>query len=310
MKFLLLSDMHLLWNNPVCRRDDLTTVQFEKLRFILDYADKNNLPILQAGDFFDAPRSYIFLPKVIDVFNEYPDVDIYAIFGGRRHDTYLYSNETRDATNLGILGKTGIINILGKDFVVLSSDRMGAFIYGASYGEEIPEVEGANDFNILVIHAPIMENTFSINIDYMDAKKFLFKYKDYDLILCGDIHRRFVVTSKDNRFIINTGPMLRKTADEYNLSFTPGFCVFDTEKRSINWVTIPHKPSDEVISRDHIGNIEEVDSMLEEFITEIEKDFEVGVDILQNLHLFIKKNKLPDGVVNYISETISRRKEG
>jgi len=30
MKLLLLSDMHLLWNNPICRKDNLVEEQFEK----------------------------------------------------------------------------------------------------------------------------------------------------------------------------------------------------------------------------------------------------------------------------------------
>ena len=51
MKLLLLSDIHLLWHNPVCRLDNLVEEQFNKLWFVLDYAEKNNLTICQSGDF-------------------------------------------------------------------------------------------------------------------------------------------------------------------------------------------------------------------------------------------------------------------
>ena len=34
MKLALISDLHILNNNPVCRLDDLTLTQFDKLRFV------------------------------------------------------------------------------------------------------------------------------------------------------------------------------------------------------------------------------------------------------------------------------------
>ena len=109
MKLLLLSDLHLLWKNPVARKDNLPDIQFEKLEFVLDYAQEKDCIILQAGDMFDRPRSYHLLSQVMDIIGSY-EVPIYCVYG--QHDTYLYSKETRYATNLGILERSGLVHIL------------------------------------------------------------------------------------------------------------------------------------------------------------------------------------------------------
>jgi len=158
MKIALISDLHILNHNPVCRLDDLVETQFDKKRSVLEHCKENNLPLIQAGDFWDSPRGYILLNRVMDLLKEYPTVDIYAIFGGKRHDTYLYSDETREATNLGILEKSELVTILGKDYIPLFSDKQVVKLYGASFGEDVPEVEDKDDFNVLVIHAPITDN--------------------------------------------------------------------------------------------------------------------------------------------------------
>ena len=69
MKFILLSDMHLMERNPVCRLDNIEITQFDKLSYILEYAAINGLPILQAGDFFDRPRCYKVLGSIIFYLN-------------------------------------------------------------------------------------------------------------------------------------------------------------------------------------------------------------------------------------------------
>jgi len=310
MRLLLLSDVHIIYNNPICRLDDLVSFQYDKLKFIFDYAIDNNIKyILQSGDWVDNPRNYKVLSDIAFFLKEYKDnVSLFCVFG--QHDTYMYSELTRGATNLGVLERTGLVTILGSKptpLIGISLDN-NTHAYGVSYGEEIPEVESDDDFNVLVIHAPITDQPIHPKAEAIDAHEFLATNKDYNLILCGDIHRRFCIGDNKKNFIINTGPMIRKTADEYNLAHIPSFAVFDTEEREFEWVEIPHKPTDEVISRDHIDTPEETALMLEDFISEMKQDYEITVDLLENIQSFINKNKLPQSVVNIISETISRKK--
>lgn len=306
MKLLLISDLHLLWDSPIARLDDAPAAQRQKLEFVLEYAKENDMVILQAGDFFDRPRSWMLLPIVIDLLKNY-GVKTYCVYG--QHDTYMYSSETRDSTSLGILAKFGLVTILGSELT--GSVHIGrdptVSLYGCSFGQEVPEVV-SDEFNVLVIHAPIAESALFPGHDYVDARRFLKKHKNYDLTLCGDIHRFFCV-EQDERFILNTGPMLRRTAEQYSFEHRPGFFTFDTGRieERLDWVEIPHEPSEKVLSRDHIENPQLVNEMLDKFVSSISTSTEIeGVDFERNLQAFIEGNAIEQSVVDLISEKMSR----
>jgi len=304
MKFALLSDLHLLWQNPVARLDNLVEVQFDKLSYVLDWCRNNDAILLQAGDFNDRPRSWAGLPQIITFLKRY-GVKIYCVAG--QHDYYMYSEESRPSTTLGILNEIELVKILNEKFIGLEGEDI--FLYGCSFGEKIPEIRDRGDFNILVIHAPIAEEPLFPNQNYMDAKKFLKENKDYEVILCGDIHREFCIKIKD-RIIINTGCMLRKTADEYNFQHKPCFYSFDTDTKEIEKHIIPHKPAKEILSRNHIENKVETDLILDEFVKSIQdvKEFS-GVNIVENLFEFIREHGIPKDIQNIITCIVNNTEE-
>lgn len=256
MKFILLSDVHLLGKNPVSRIDDLVETQLDKLLFVLRKAWLENATILQAGDLFDRPRNWLLLPKVAEMIK---GTSFFSIFG--QHDTYLYSEETRDRTCLGVLEKAGVIKILGKSPTTLGETA----IYGCSFGQEIPTPEDRKTFNILVIHADISDRPVYPGHEYADAEKFLSAWPEYDLIHCADIHIKFAFERK-GRHIINTGPLLRKEASEYNMTHKPSICLFDTEKRTAEWIEVPHLPGPEVLDRGRIERETELKDVMNDFI--------------------------------------------
>lgn len=304
MKLILISDLHLLWDNPVARKDLLRETQFKKLDFIWSYAQENNAVVLQAGDFFNRPRSWYLLPEVINFLKSYPDVEVYAVYGGRNHDTYMYSNETRHNTNLGILERSGLVKILGNREV----DTTQALLYGCSFGEEVPKPDGNlkdGTWNVLVIHAPIYTKKIPFLEDSIVAKDFLKEHKDYDLILCADIHRKFIVRD-GKRMICNTGPILRRTAEEYSFSHEPCFFVYDTEKGDLEEIVIPYEPADKVLDRDHIDRKQEVESILDDFVSEYENEFEAEVDIYDNLKKIMEVGKLSKNTENIIYGMVNK----
>lgn len=303
MKFLLISDFHLLYDTPVCRKDNVLQAGLNKLKFILDYAEENNCIILQAGDMFDVPRSWRLLAAVQNILYS-RSAKIYAIYG--QHDNYMYSENSKPSTILGVLSNAGYIDILSSNPVIL--DKENIKIYGCSYGQTIPECcnEG---FNILVIHAPILEQKlWTGQQNYMMAGEFLNRYKQYDLILCGDIHRKFCLSLK-NKYIVNTGCILRIEADEYNLTYKPSFAIFDTVSRGINWGDIPHSSSEEIISRKHIVLKKENEKMLDEFVSTIKMNIKdnadlYGYDFKSNLYKYLKVNNISEDIKNIIFETM------
>jgi CMP-2-keto-3-deoxyoctulosonic acid synthetase len=68
---------------------------------------------------------------------------------------------------------------------------------------------------------------------------------------------------------------------------------------------IPHKPAEQVLSRDHLEYQRASEEMLESFIQNIDTRWSGHIDIMENLNQFIKQNKIEKEVVNIISEVIS-----
>ena len=317
MELVALADLHLSWENPMARTDDVAIEQFSKLRYVLDYCneDPTNRILIIAGDMFDRPRSWYLLPKVIELLKQYPSVRIYAIFG--QHDTYLYSETTRKNTNLGILEEAGLVTILGeKPFCIASSEITAKQpsinylrIYGCHFGQKVPTIiEHKKPINILVIHAPIANKELFPGHEFTGAKSFLRKHKDFDLIICGDIHRQFFVHLGD-RIIVNPGPMVRRIGETYNFKHKPSFGEYNAESGIIDLHEIPHKPAEEVLSRDHIEQPAENKAVLDKFIKELKTqgltERNQGT-FAENLQKYLKQNEIDPRICKIIANTMQK----
>lgn len=297
MNLILTSDTHLLWDKPVARTDDAHATQLQKFTFVLEYAKKNNATIIIAGDMFDKPRSWHLLPIITSLLKDY-NVPIFCCFG--QHDVYMYSELSKDKTNLGILAKAGLVTTLDEHPLSPKLKEKVSF-YGCSYGQNVPEILDRDRFNILVIHAGITDKALWAGQDCLDATKFLQQH-DFDLIVCGDIHQKFCIKDKGG-YICNSGPLLRKEASVYNFTHKPGFYIFNTESVDApEFIEVPHQPAEEVLSRTHIEYAESAESALNEFVSSIEKSEVQDEDFRTNLMSFIKSNQLPENVVNLLME--------
>lgn len=310
MNLILLSDTHLLWDKPIARLDDLHQTQFIKLKFIFDYAEGTNSKIIIAGDVFNKPRSWNLLPEMTDFLKKY-DIEIFSVYG--QHDTYMYSIETRDKTNLGVLAKAGLVRILEGQSLSLNgglTKEQKTDFYGVSYGQDIPKIKNKDCFNILVIHAPIAAKALYPNQQYIDALTFL-KENPFDLIVAGDIHQKYMF-EYEGRYICNSGPLLRKEASIYNFSHKPGFWFVNIEDLANHkdvpvFVEIPHRPAEEILSRTHLDYEKESESVLNEFISSISNTkIEEGVSFVDNLWRFVKENNIEKPVVDLLSEVINK----
>jgi len=308
MKFILLSDLHLTCNTPIARLDNIEETWKRKLKFILDYAKLNEMKILVAGDFFDRPRDWRIVTEFLKLMEDYEGVTISSVFG--QHDMYLYSKD-RYSTSLGVLIKTGMISELDitpwcfpiyrnnylKDFIHINEETIG--IYGASWGQEIPDPN--RNINILVIHKNISDAPLFPGHEYTGAELFLKSHPEYHVIICGDIHKRFFF-QKNGRIIVNPGPLLRMEATDYNMTYDPAFPVLDIDTQSVEWVTIPHEPAEKVLSRKHIENKKETESMLDEFIKNVSVDHKITFSFKENLQEYLTNNNIPQDVKNIISK--------
>ncbi len=297
MKLVLLSDIHLLWDKPRARLDDAKETQLRKLEFVLEYADRNGGIILQSGDIFDSPRSYRVLGSAIALFRKHCHTKIYSVFG--QHDTYLYNENTRSHTSLGILEVAKLVQVLGPQPAFIQGICR---LWGCSYGASIPAADNKYDLKILVIHAMISAGPMWVGQqDYSVAKDFLKKHKRYDLTLCGDAHQKFLF--KDGkRIICNSGPLLRREASKEMWEHKPGFWVYDTETQDIEWVEIPHEPAEKVLTRAHIEDRQEMSQMLKEFIEAIKIGVPKGLSLRDNLLRLMQDSDIESEVRAILSE--------
>lgn len=252
-RYVALADLHLLYNNPVCRLDNLVDVQWEKLTYVYEYAKKKEANVIVAGDVHVTSNNYSLLNQLISFLRRYANQGVFTFSVYGQHDLK-YRNP--DDTNLQILINSGYIQLLGEKPIVVTSElsrlKIHHRIWGASWMGPVPSPgENQSPTDILVIHDSISPAKIYPGQQNTDAKKFLIDHPAFDIVLCGDIHRTFIEEYK-GRTIVNPGPLLRREADEYNLIHKPGFFYFDLERTHVEFVQVPHQPASEVITRKHI----------------------------------------------------------
>ena len=313
VKLALLSDAHLTFKNFTARKDNAVKTGLEKFAKVLSWCEEKEASLVIAGDLFDKPRSWFMLAQIMDLVRK-AGVDIYAVYG--QHDIYFRSKDTLDRTNLGILRKAGLVKILSDIPVEVPKTRgrrgLQVRIYGASYGEEIPkpiETEQANIYNMLAVHAPIYSGSIT-GMDTLNALSFLRKHP-YDLIHCGDIHRRFEVETNKS-VLLNPGPLLRKSADDYNFSHRPGFfdmTFYSGSEWEYRFVEVEHRPASEVLTRSHLIPTDgaEMEHFLEMLTSDDEGEF---TDFIVSFEQYCKYYKINPEIYDLVSSIADEHLQG
>lgn len=246
MRFLLLSDIHATSKIPIGRQDDILETFKRKFAFVLQYAQKHNATILQAGDFFDKPRDWHILFLTTSLLKKY-NIPIYTIFG--QHDLYMRADPQSTPTTMGILNNSNFIKILTHESPTIFNKNI--YVYGCNWGA-IPPKPMPNKINILVIHMSITNKQLYPKHDFTSTPYFISKHKGWDLILAGDIHIKTIYQGNKTTFI-NTGPMLRLVSDKYNSKHHPCFFLYNTNSRKSKEIIIPHQESKIILTRKHIS---------------------------------------------------------
>lgn len=223
MKFILVSDLHLILTSPASRTDNLEKEQWNKLEKVYRYARKVGGIVLQAGDFVDSPRSWMLLKKIYLFFRKFPDVKTYFVIG--QHDLYIRSKTS--FTIVSVLTK-----LFKKNFFLLTKNSIqvgNISLFGVSYNDKIRPIKTSpKSFNILLIHKPITMDLEKLQ-NYSSAKSLIKQIGTFNCVVCGDIHKRFIyINKKTKNIILNSGPLIRKSQTDID---SPGFFVLDTETK-------------------------------------------------------------------------------
>lgn len=251
MKIGIIGDAHFSNRPPVRRIDDYLNTHLDKLKQCFNiFGNENCNCIIQVGDFFDSHTvSNKIISEIIRTIFYFQNPDplcrkhIFCIAG--QHDLSGNTMSSYQNSPLNILESSGAIITLHDSFIVERRKDKNVVLYGSSFGQDVPQVEYKDWFNILVTHRMIGNREIYPDQEITKPKAFLKKYPDFDAVFCGDYHYRFAA-EYEGRVILNPGALVRKTIDKRDLEHKPGVYIFDTETKKYVLHLLDVKPIEEV----------------------------------------------------------------
>lgn len=302
MKILLMSDAHLRTSIPAARKDDFVETQFKKWEFIL----KQDADIIvQAGDLFDKPTPpYSLLVRFMKLLAKY-NKHIYCIYG--QHDMMMRSKNL-NRTALGILEAADLITIIPPEGVWTNSIEVVLLVgnsYGNGYKNLHKEDDSAYAAKILVTHDMIGDEPLFPGQEIIGEGVFQRKHKWYDIILCGDYHYPFQRVTRDERIILNTGCLTRLTRGVQDINRNISVFIYDTKKKLLEEITIPHEPAEKVFHKMDKMKFEQKDN--EEILAMIEKlknTDKLGTSYIDVLTKYYENNKVSKEVQDLVEEVL------
>lgn len=322
MRLLLIGDPHITSKNPKARLDTLAEAQKRKFDEIENIAEDYKVrAILISGDVFDYPyQGYQTFIYYLLWFQKlmHKGHRIFTVFG--QHDLFFHSLESTESTALGALFNLGAINLAWEKPQIVASSiasrnpNNDVWIYGCSFGEDIPNKLDKPGKHVLIIHKTIAPTApwygAKEDKDYYSPSE-VYDKGMYDLILCGDWHGQFYWRSKGDTHILNPGALVRKTGGYEDYYRHPTVAIWDTVENEVEEILLQSaKPSEEVITREHLEALVKKTKRLKEFTERLKAGgSSLGPSYLVNLMKAIERAKsqryLDDDAIEKIREAIN-----
>jgi len=300
MKIAIIGDIHYTDKTPSCRTDDYQEALHEKIDQIFVSSEEEDVDaLLQAGDMTDSPflsySTYITLSDIMKK-NKKRLITCYG-----QHDLR-YRNKGN--TPLDALVNQGLIEIAGKDPLRLIRFPDIA-IYGCSFGEQHPQIQDPNAFNILILHQLIVSSQERDWEKDQVLHSALLQNSKYDLLVTGDNHLPFIISTegKKQRHLINCGSLMRSTIDQ--VDHEPFFVIFDTDTRTYEKHFLKIKPWQGVFDLERKVKIEERNENLEIYAESLKEQKDMGLDYTANLIAYMQENKIEKPVEDIVTECIT-----
>lgn len=312
MKICVLGDTHFSFKRPQSRIDeDYFATQDDKLSQVLEiYVDERCSALVQVGDFFNSPDTSNFvIASLIRRLRRIKPLNVLCIYG--QHDITGHSKATLRRSPLKVLEAAGVLGILDSS----GYNLFGAGFHGISFGCDIPEkFPDIHDcgYNILVIHDMIGDRPLYPGQPLHNPETFLKRFPEFDLILCGDYHYRFLAKLPENgktRIILNPGAMVRKTISKWDLEHEPAVAIIDTETQSVKMEKLKVKPIEEVFDLSRlIEKMEPDKAKLQAFIEKLKSSSASGFgnweDALQRVYKEKKTSMVVKEIISSCMEEV------
>lgn len=313
MKILAVGDEHRRRTAPQHRLDDYAATHYRKSKEILQIAVENGCQIvLYPGDIYDTANTpHNLLVDYLELHNSFvgnwaePDL-LYGVIWGQ-HDQR-YHTTAHENTPLGVLcaGCKTMKPLTAAPYTLEDKNGPSVHLYGASWGEEIPEVvtEGVN---ILVTHRMVIpskdKTAWATQTEDQYTVSEALLSKGFNLIVSGDNHGQFVSTSLKHRSsLINAGSVMRSTIAQTD--HAPAVYVYDTVEKTIVRHPLKIAPADKVFNLAVVAETKEKDTKMENFVEAL-RDVKVRtLDFTKNLKKYIETNNIEPAVKQAIGEIL------
>ncbi len=290
---ILCADLHLSPTPPIWRsaEPDWYKAMARSVGVLVNLQIEHDCPVLCAGDIFD--KWYGAIGKqsaeLINWAIEYLPDNMYCIPGQHDLPDHNYGEIERSA--YWTLVKAGKIKNLNIDDCSLSAGPMT--LYGYPFGSSLYQINldiPTEKIRVALVH----EYRWMKGCSYPGAPKeskinWKIAEMGYDVIVYGDNHKGFYVEAncpKTGRTeIFNCGTLMRRASDEIDYKPWVGLLLesWRVEKHYLD------------ISKDkYIESVEDVpveEMDMSEFIEELKKLGETGLEFVSRVERFFKKNK-------------------
>lgn len=281
---ILVGDIHLREDQPLCRTDNFWEAQWHKLTWLQTLQQKYGCPVYCAGDVFHNWKASPYLISL--ALNLLPN-DFWTVYGN--HDLPRHNFDLRDRSAL----RTCELAAEAKAF---------------------DEVHWGQEPNKGTLHYPGPERTLLVwhvmtykeqepwpGCTDLSAKQILEKYPQFDLILTGHNHQCFV-EELEGRKLVNPGSFTRQTADQ--IDHQPCVFLWDQFTNDLTKMPVPCAP--DVISRQHLEQSQERKERYEAFIARLNQEGDPELSFEKNLEKYFRQNS----VVKSVRDLIYRELEG
>tara|TARA_A100000171_G_scaffold53079_1_gene76342 strand:+ start:22038 stop:22949 length:912 start_codon:yes stop_codon:yes gene_type:complete len=296
---IMVSDLHLTLNAPICRKeDDWLDVQAGYLQQLKTLQEEHsNCPIFCAGDIFDKwnpPH------ELVNFALEHLPDNMLTVPG--QHDLPNHRIEDMHRSGYGVLVNCGKISDLsGGACEYLLFDTI---VRGFGWGEEIEPLEASSKFRNMVLMAHeyiwIRGKSYpgaSNNAKLTDKKSS--RFFNYTHALFGDNHKGFL-TKCGKCQVYNNGTFIRRKSDE--IVYEPTVALLYEEGD----VQIHHLDTrkDEFVDAELFVEKESVD--ITQFIEELKGMQESGLNFVEAVENHIRSDgkKLSKETKNYIIKAL------
>jgi predicted phosphodiesterase len=261
---LVFSDPHIYGRNPICRKDNLVELQFEKLNEVKDIANRYKVPVICLGDVTESPHiSHAMVSVIAQILNQI-DKKFFTLIG--QHDLWYYDLSSFDSTALGAL-----VNASQNIHRIEMFNNIYNFNINYAHWNQIPQIR---EGNIFLTHKPVVPREFVKKYMWLSQNVNNNKFyiledlpKTYNLIMCGDWHLRYIYRN-NKTLLINPGALTRRKANEDSLNTFPSVILISFEfpfNHKILALQIAKNP-EEVISSDHL-EITKISKIIKEEIS-------------------------------------------